>query len=94
MVSSHKYISYLQTVEQLSQTLDAFCHLQKTVLLQFNTDAFYLQTLENCGGRTFKSIALVSPRLSSTAELHRMLSCPVSSLSDPREVELILSVLR
>lgn len=29
-----KCLSYLQTIEELSQTLDALCHLQKTVLLQ------------------------------------------------------------
>lgn len=50
--------------------------------------------MENERDATFNIVPLLSPFLSSTAELHVELSIPANSLSDPREVELILSVLR
>ncbi|TNN40488.1 hypothetical protein EYF80_049346 [Liparis tanakae] len=49
------------------------------------------------GGRkkkTFSSVTLASPLLGSAAGLHGEQSGPVSSLSDPGEAELMLSVLR
>lgn len=45
-------------------------------------------------GRTFDSIPLLSPRLGSTAEPHSIPSGVAGSQSEPREVELMLRVLR
>lgn len=46
------------------------------------------------GKKTFSSVTLASPLLGSAAGLHGEQSSPVSSLSDPGEAELMLSVLR